>query len=231
MTLTVTDDDGAPGATTTQVSVSDSPPPALTFNGVRTFDGNVQRASLQVPAQVVAGDQLLLFVTTNRAATATTPAGWTLRSTVSDGTDVRSWVYTTTAAAGSAGSSVSVALDALSKTDVTLLAYSGAGAPTALRGVAEAGSTALHASPSADVATTGSTVVSYWADKVSTAHGWTLPTGVTQRSTTAGTGSGLISASSGDSSGQPVGTWPGALANAGTASAKAVAWTVVLPPA
>ena len=125
VTLTVTDDDGAPGATTTQVSVSDSPPPALTFNGVRHV--RRQRAASE-PAGSGPGRgrrPALLFVTTNRAATATTPAGWTLRSTVSDGTDVRSWVYTTTAAAGSAGSSVSVALDALSKTDVTLLAYSG----------------------------------------------------------------------------------------------------------
>jgi hypothetical protein len=74
-------------------------------------------------------------------------------------------------------------------------------------------------------------VVSYWADKVSSPHGWTLPAGLTSRSATAGTGSGLITATSGDAAGQPAGTWPGATANAGTASAKAIAWTVVLPPA
>ncbi len=35
-----------------------------------------------------------MFVSTNRAATASTPAGWTLLGTRSDGTDVRSWAFT-----------------------------------------------------------------------------------------------------------------------------------------
>jgi hypothetical protein len=41
----------------------------------------------------------------------------------------------------------------------------------------------------------------------------------------------MITSASGDSAAQPVGTWPGATADAGLASARAIAWTIVLPPA
>jgi len=170
-------------------------------------------------------------VSTNRAATLATPTGWTLRGTVSDGTEVRSWTFSRTATSGVPGSTVRLSLDASSKTSATLLSYAGAAAPTAVQGAAEQGNTRLHAAPSAPVTVAGSTVVCYWADKVSTAHGWTLPAGFTSRSATVGSGTAMITSASGDSAAQPAGTWPGAVADAGTASAKAIAWTVVLPPA
>jgi alpha-tubulin suppressor-like RCC1 family protein len=228
--LTVTDDDTATGTTTSPVTVSDAPPPALAFRAVRTFDGNVTRASVQVPATVVVGDELVMFVSMNRAGTATTPAGWTLRGTVTD-SDLRSWVFVRPAVAGTPGSTVQVSFDAISKANVTLLAYSGAGAPSAAVSAVEPGTTALHRSAAAPVSTAGSTVLSYWADKVSSPHGWTLPANLVSRSATAGTGSGLVTATSGDAGNQAVGTWPATTATAGAASAKAIAWTVVLPPA
>jgi alpha-tubulin suppressor-like RCC1 family protein len=228
--LTVTDDDGDTGTTTRTVTVSDAPPPAIAFRAVRTLNSNVSRASVTVPTSVVPGDELVMFVSTARTATATTPAGWTLQGTVTD-TDVRSWVFTRAAVTGTPGSTVQVTFDAISKMDLTLVAYAGAGPPSATVSRAEPGTTALHLSANAPVATAGSTVVSYWADKVSTPHGWTLPAALTARSATAGTGSGLVTATSGDAAGQPAGTWQGVTANAGTSSAKAIAWTVVLPPA
>jgi alpha-tubulin suppressor-like RCC1 family protein len=228
--LTVTDDDGDPGTTTRALTVSDAPPASITFRAVRTFNGNVSRASVQVPTSVVPGDELVMFVSTARTATATTPAGWTLRGTVTD-SDLRSWVFTRVAVTGTPGSTVQVTFDANSKTDVTLLAYAGAGEPSALVSRTEPATTAQHTSPNASVATAGSTVVTYWADKVSTAHGWTLPATLTSRSATAGSGSGMVTATSGDASGQAAGTWLGVTAAAGVASAKAIAWTVVLPPA
>ena len=231
VTVTVTDDDGAIASTTTSVTVSDAPPPSLTFSAARTFDGNVLTAALTVPTQVSTGDQLLLFVTTNRAATATTPAGWTLRGVVTDGTDLRSWTFTRAAAAATAGSTVQVTLDAFSKTSLTLLAYTGAGPAATVVGGDEPGSTAVHHAPGAVVGAAGSTVVTYWADKGAAAHGWTLPAGLTSRSSTVGTGAGQVTSASGDASAVPAGAWPGASADAGIASAKAVAWTVVLPPA
>jgi hypothetical protein len=41
----------------------------------------------------------------------------------------------------------------------------------------------------------------------------------------------MITSTSGDSTAQSVGTWPRVSADATLASAKAIAWTVVLPPA
>src|SRR5690606_32589171 len=116
----------------------------------------------------------LLVVTANRAATITPPAGWTQLGTVSDGTDVRSWLLTTTATGGSAGSTVRVTLDALTKTSLTLLAYD-AGAVSAMASAAETGTSATHTAPASTVASAGSIVLRYWSDKTSTAHGWTVP--------------------------------------------------------
>jgi PKD repeat protein len=232
--LTVTDDDAATGQVTQEVTVTDAPPPPTTpvLRGANASDANTSKPVVTVPATVAAGDQLLLFVSTNRNATATTPAGWTLRGTVADGTDVRSWVFTRTAATGTAGSRVQVALDAISKTDATLYAYAGAGPAATPVGANEPGSTAQHRSPAATVTAAGSTVVSYWADKAAATHGWTLPVTLTQRTTTTtGSGAGTLTSASGDISGVAAGTWPGATASAGAASSKAIAWTVVLPPA
>jgi PKD repeat protein len=228
--LTVTDDQGSTGTTVTSETVSDAAGSPIAFRAVRTTNGNLTRARVQVPASVVAGDELVLFVSTARNATAATPTGWTLQGVVTD-SDVRSWVFTRSATAGTPGSTVQVSFDAISKCDVTLLAYAGAGSPSATVGRGEPANSALHTSPGAAVAVSGSTVVTYWADKVSSPHGWTLPAALTPRSATAGSGSGLVTAASGDVAGQPAGTWDGVTANAGSPSSKAIAWTVVLPPA
>jgi alpha-tubulin suppressor-like RCC1 family protein len=227
-TLTVTDDDGASGHASVDVVVSDAPPPTVTLHGVTTYLGTANRPSVAVPVQAVPGDQLLLFLTTARTATATVPAGWTLRGTVTDGTDLRSWVFSRLGVA--AGGSVQVTLDASSRTSATLFAYAGAGSPTAVA-ASESGTTAAHRSPSAGVPVAGSQVVGYWADKTSTVHGWTLPSVLAARGSTTGTGTGMLTSVSGDAAGVAAGTWPVTTATAGVSSAKAVAWTVVLPPA
>ena len=115
-------------------------------------------------------------------ATLTTPSGWTVLRTVSDGTDVRSWVLTRAATAGLAGSNLTLTLDATSKTSVALLAYSGAGAPSALTSRAETSTaTRTHAAPAAAVANAESTVLRYYVDKGATAHTWTLSPTLVQR--------------------------------------------------
>ena len=231
VTLTVTDDEQATAQVSSQVVVSDVPPPSLTFRGAATFDGTTNRPAVAVPAGVVTGDRLLLFLSTNRVATVGTPVGWSLLGSVADGTDVKSWVFSRSAVAGTAGSSVRLTLDASSKSSVTLLAYAGAGPAAAPVGATEPRFTSVHVAPAASVAAAGSTVVSYWVDKVATAHCWSLPAQVTPRSATTGSGAGMVPSAAGDASGVAAGTWPGATANAGVSSARAVAWTVVLPPA
>ena len=187
--------------------------------------------SVVIPASVQAGDRLVLFVTTAITVTYTTPAGWTLVSTVSDGTDIRSHVLTRAAAGTTAGSTLQLTLSAQSKTSLVVAAYSGTSGVTAFASAAEPGpSPTTHTAPTVNVATTGSTVLRYWADKGSTAHGWTLPAGVTARASTTGSGGGLLTAALGDTAAAPTGAAGTAVGNAGVASGKAIAWSIVLGP-
>ena len=151
--------------------------------GVRaTASVNVNSVSptVSVPAVVEPGDQLVLVVTINSAATMSTPAGWTLLGTATDGSpDMRSSVFTRTADAASGGSSVTVALSAQSKTAMTLVAYSGAGVAESADVAVIGASSASLATPSVELAAPDAVVLSYWADKSSNTTGWTLPGSVT----------------------------------------------------
>ena len=232
VTLTVTDEEGESDSETHPVTVTAPPTANVAYRAATGFNGNTQQPGVTIPAAVRAGDRLLLFVTTNRAATATTPAGWSLLGTVSDATDVRSWTFTRTATAADAGVAVRSTLDAYSKSSAVLLAYADAGAPSATVGAPENGNGATHTAPAAaTTAPAGSVVVRHWVDKVNATHGWTLPAGVTSRNTTVGSGSGLLTSVAGDSSVETSSAVPAATANAGVASSKAISWTVVLPPA
>lgn len=232
--LIVTDDSGATAAATRQVVAEDVPAPPVgpQWRATSSMDSNSSRPSIVVPALVQAGDRLLLFVSTNRAATLTTPTGWTIVGTVSDGIDVRSWVLTRAATAGLAGTNLTLRLDATSKVGLALIAYVGAGAPSALVGRPETSSaTSTHAAPAATVASDASTVLRYYVDKSATAHAWTLAPVLVQRAATTGSGSGFLTAVLADQGGVAAGTAPALTATSGISSSKAVAWTVVLPPA
>lgn len=232
--LVVTDDQGATGSVPLEVTVvGDDPPPpvgSVSYRAGVTSNTNVPVPSVVVPSEVQAGDVLALFVTTNRDASMTVPEGWTSLGTRLDGSDLRTWALTRVASAGMAGSTVQVTLDARTKTDMTLLAYSGAAGVTAAVSANETASSAVHSSPSAQVEESGSWVVSYWADKSNPNTGWTLPGQVSGRTASATSGSGRIVAVSGDSGPVPAGTWAGLTATSGVSTGKAVAWTIVIAP-
>ncbi len=184
-----------------------------------------------MPASVQAGDQLVLVATTNTAATHTTPTGWTLRGSAADGTQMRSSVYTRTATAGLAGTTVRVTVSTTSKTSLSLVAYSDA-APVTVVASAVHGTTIVgsHTAPAVNVAVEGSTVLRYWVDKSSTARTWTTPAGVTRRTTTmSATSSGSIASFSADVANVPAGTAAALGATSSVASDKAIAWTIVVP--
>jgi hypothetical protein len=207
------------------------PPPGdgPVFRVGRAASSSGTAASIVVPSAVAAGDRLLLVVTANVATTATTPAGWTLLATQSDGTpDLRSWVFTRVGAAGIAGTTVTSQLGASAKSSRVLLAYSAAGTPIATSAVAGP-STAGHATPPTTLVA-GATVVSYWADKTAANSGWTLPAGVQLRASSVGSGSGRITAAIGDTA-QASSNWAGATATSTASSAKSIMWTIAVPPA
>ncbi|NLE81215.1 MAG: PKD domain-containing protein, partial [Rhodococcus sp.] len=232
VSLTVMNSAGLGATATQQLTVSDPPSAGtIAFRAAAATNSNSASPSVMVPASVQSGDTLVLFVTSGLDLAVTAPSGWTLLGTRLDAPDLRTSVLTRSATNASAGSSVQVGLSAVAKTDMSLLAYSGAGPTVSVVSAAETGSSATHASPAISVSTPGSWVVSYWADKSASNTGWTLPTGTTRRAGTASTGSGRIVTVTSDNGPIPTSTWPGLTATSNVVSGKAVSWTVVLNPA
>ena len=228
VTLTVTDTAGATNSKSSTITTGATS--AVVFRAAGSTNNNTQTAQVDVPASVVAGDQLLLFVTTNANTTISTPAGWTLLGTRQTGApDTTSWVFTRTADASVAGTSVQAALGTFAKTSTMVIAYGGAGPITTLDSSVAVANSAALATP-AVTAVAGSTVVNYWSDKTSGNDGWALPGNVTGRSDSVGTGGGRITASAGDAI-APGGGWTGATATGTVAGAKAIGWSVVVPTA
>ncbi len=208
-------------------STASAAPPS--FRASSSANSSTAAPTITVPASVQVGDQLVYVLTTNVATTATTPTGWTLLGTQSDGTpDMRSWVFTRTAVTGTAGSTVSVSLGASAKASRVLVAYSGAGAPTSAPSSVMGASSVNLTSPAANVAAAETLVLSYWSDKSGSNAGWTLPASVTSRGTSVGSGSGRITAAIGETV-RNAGNWPGATAASTVAGTKGIAWTIALP--
>jgi hypothetical protein len=198
-------------------------PPAspIAFRATAGVNANSSRPALTVPGSVATGDALTLLVSTKTGVAHTPPAGWT-EVAQGSGPSVQTSVWQKVATAGDAGSAVEVALSELTKSDIRLLAYSGtaASAPVSAAISSDATLTTDHQAPAATVATPGSWVVWYWADKSgATTTSWTAPAGTITRSTSFGTGTTYISslvADPGESS--AVGTVAGPTASTNAAS-------------
>jgi alpha-tubulin suppressor-like RCC1 family protein len=230
VSLQVTDDDGATHATSVQVSPGTVAQPDPVFATSASSDANTTSASVVVPAATPVSSRLVLVATTNTAATHTTPAGWTLLGSVVDGAELRSSVYTRTAVAGVPGSTVRLAVSALSKTSLSLLAYDHADPVTAVASTVQGSAVvAAHPAPATTVGRSGSTVLRYWVDKGSTVRAWTTPAGVTRRTSTAGTGGGMLNAVTADADHVAAGPVPASSATSSVASDKAIGWTIVVP--
>jgi PKD repeat protein len=233
VTLTVTDNDGAPGTASQSVTVAPPATSSIAFRAVSGVNANSATPTLTVPASVQAGDAMALLVTTKAGTTHAAPAGWTAVAT-GGSTAVSTSVWQKVATAGEAGSALAVTLSELTKSDVRLLAYSGAAAtdPFSALVSADAALTTSHPAPTVTVSTPGSWVVWYWADKSSaTTTSWTPPTGVIARSTAFGTGTTYISSLTGDAgASSAIGTVPGLSATTNAAS-RGTGVALVLKPA
>jgi PKD repeat protein len=231
VTLTVTDDSGATSTASQQVGPQSN---AIAYVGTDASDANTTSASVTVPPAVRPGDGLLLALTLNdTTVTVTPPAGWQQVDTQTNGTAV-STVWQRVAAAGDAGTTVSVGTSAFAKAALRILAYRGTSGAAPVASVAKAAdpaATTSHPAPAVSVATAGSWVVSYWSDKSSATTAWTAPVGVTARGTSIGSGSGRVTSLTADSGGTvPTGTY-GPLTATTDASTRGLTWTIVLAPA
>lgn len=205
----------------------------ITFRASAQAVYNQPTARVTIPSSVQETDGMLLFVTSNKslASVTTAPAGWTFEGTRLSGAETETTLYSKVAAATDAGKNAAVDFSATTKSTITLLAYDGTAADpvSVVASAAETANRATHTTPGATVPTTGSYVVSYWADKSSATTGWTLPAGQTQRSIALGTGPGRITSVASDQNAPvAVGVSPGRTAIASSAIAKATMWTVVL---
>jgi PKD repeat protein len=236
VTLTVTDDDGATNSTTQQVTVT-APASQIAFRSGVSTDANTNLVSVTLPSSVQEGDTLLMFATLNSSTvtvgTPTGVTGWTQVQAL-PGNTMQSVLWRRTATATDAGATVRVPLSGTAKVSLQVLAYSGSTAAnpvSAAAGAAETVTTASHTTPQVSVATAGSYVVSYWADKTTDTTAWTLPGAVAVRQSTTGTGSGHIASVSGDPGVSfGVGTAGGITATANSANNKALMWSVVIAP-
>ena len=233
VTLSVTDDEGAAGATTETLVVRDAPPPTddPTFLGVSGSTGNTFSLTTAAPAPAMAGDTLVLFVTANRsdADPRLDEPGWQALDTVVDRSMItRIWIKP----AARADEQATVVVGERSKLDVQILAYGGVDgdAPVAAASTrAEPSTTAVHTTPV--ISPAAGLVVSYWADKTSSTTGWSLPDGVVERQQSIGAGGGRITSVIADSGATvPEGSVGGLSAVASSANSKATTATLVLRP-
>ena len=233
VTLTIRDDDGARDVASHPVSVTEAAG-AISFVGQASSNVNSTIHRVTVPAAVVAGDGLLLFMATNTSAGVSEPSGvtgWQPLATLSKpGSTVRVWRKV--AQASDAGGVVRIDVSASSKANLVVMAYRGTSALDPVAAFASAIDVAgrsSHVTPSASVALTGSWVVSYWTHKDSTTTLLSPPGGVTVRANSTQSGSGTVKGLVVDTGGPlTAGPYGGLTAVAGAAATDATMWTIVL---
>ncbi len=196
VTLTVTDNDGAPDDITTNVVVAPITS-SVAFRDATRYEGKQLRVhEWQLPGSIQDGDTIVMAVSGHRAAdpgaildTDQVPlAGWSEVADVSD-TDNPTVIYTKTATAADAGRTVSVEWrDGAGATIsvramVSMGVYSGVASVSPVQSGIE-GSTSnvfAHTAPDVTVPGDGDWVVSYWSDLSGSTTSWDPPAGEVER--------------------------------------------------
>jgi PKD repeat protein len=231
--LTVTGGDGTTAHSEQTVSVATTVS-SVRFVGQAGSNANTRSHQVTIPANVAAGDRLLLLSTVNTTTpTASAPSGvggWSSVGTKS-GSSMVTRVWQKEASATDAGSTVTVAMSDYAKGDLTVVAYRGP--DPVLRSFASAAETTsrtTHTTPTVQ-GVDGAWLVSYWADKTSATTKWTAPAGQTTRRTSYGAGNGRISALLTDGAAPAgTGTKGGLVATADAPSAQATMWSFLIGP-
>jgi PKD repeat protein len=234
VTLTVNDDDGADDSVTLTVVVQETPQQSdVAFETSVAATAGGKRPSLTIPAGVSAGDRAVLFLSRNNVSrTVSAPTGvtgWTQLDAVTAKT-MATVAWTKTLSAGDAGSVVRTPLSGASKWTLTLAVYSGVGGGALPNdGAADTVRHAQRSTPTV-AAPDGAWAISYFADKSGSTTGWDVD-GATVRNQLCATGTGRICSAVADSAASVSSPAGGVDGSTNAASAMAVVWTVVLPPA
>ncbi|MCR1782611.1 PKD domain-containing protein [Nocardioides carbamazepini] len=193
VTLTVTDEDGASGASTQTVVIEGG----TSQVGFRDATGKVTNATsvvTPIPATVQAGDGLVAVVSAATTAVPAAPVGWTQVGSPATTDALTTVVWQRVAAPDDAGRNVTVSLGATAvKASLVVLVYSGtsaSGPVAAMAGSGESAATTAHHSPT--VTTPGDWVVTVWSDRSSTTTAFVEPAGSTMRQRLIGAGGGHV---------------------------------------
>ena len=100
-----------------------APAPAAPLTADELLLGGRATHVVTIPAGVQAGDQLVLFLTTNSYVAITGPSGWSEVRSTDGGTGFEGRLWTRTAVASDAGANVAATTTATVKSDVTVAAY------------------------------------------------------------------------------------------------------------
>ncbi|MCZ3385432.1 MAG: PKD domain-containing protein [Actinomycetia bacterium] len=196
VTLTVTDNDGAPDDVTANVIVAPIPS-TVAFEAAAKYEGKQFRVhEWQLPGSVEDGDMIVMAVSGHRAADPGAIldadqlplSGWTEVAQVSD-TDNPTVIFTKSATAADAGRTVSVewrdggGVPISVRTMVSMGVYSGVSAVAPVQSGTEGSTTNVfaHTSPSVVVPADGDWVVSYWSDLSGSTTSWAPPGGQVER--------------------------------------------------
>lgn len=188
-----------------------------------------------IPASVRSGDTLLLFATVNSTAvTVAAPAGWQTMGVQDNGVGgIKTMLFTKRAVGTDAGSRVSVALDASTKTSMTVAAYQGADPLSVSASFSADANTATHVAPSSEAGDRAWSI-GYFADKSSVDPGtrtWTAPAGMVARASVPADAAPSVSSLLADTGGGlPAGATPTWTATADSTSVRGSAWNVILAP-
>ena len=237
ITLTVTDNSGATNSTSQQVTVpSQTTAGPVTFRAASQSNTNSTAPAVVVPASAQVGDGMLLFATVNNTdgavSSPTGVTGWQLVGSKSQDT-IQVFLWARRVQTGDAGKTVTVPISLLSKTALQLVVYQGVTGPNWLAAQAstvDLSATTQHTTPQLQAPSSGSTLVSYWAEKISASDTWTVAPPQVIRSTTVGSGGGAINSALSDTGPVAAGTTGGVTATAGLAAGKVAMWSVVLQP-
>ncbi len=236
--LTVTDDGGetdtATGTANPQDPGGTGGATGVALVGAAGYNGSNRNHSVVVPADVQAGDTLLLHAAVNDSdATLGDPAGWTtLDSPTGSNFQGRSW--TRQATAGDPGSTVTVTTSSWVKVDLSVAGYRGQGGSLQVLDHASSldqQSGTDHVSPTVDNPTAGSWLVTSWVAKRSADLTWSIPASQQRRVEGHGAGGGRLTSVLADSGGQvPTGQVGGLTGTTSSEVSRVVMFSTVVGP-
>src|SRR6476661_6756319 len=142
--------------------------PTLSYVGTATAAPTSTSHAVKIPSNVIAGDTLLFFMTSNsRSGTLTGPAGWTLLQS-KEGSASRGRLWTKKATATDRGTTVTARTSVTVKSSLVMAAYrssAGTSSVTASASATVATAATSHRTPATSASQAGSWLLSYWAGK------------------------------------------------------------------